>query len=83
MTHNEHLRKADELYELHTKKSGDAVHVYIKDGEASVFPTLDNFVRRVYFGEDVERFYCKESELAALYELENYYSMKHFISLKK
>ena len=68
MVHNEHLRKADELYEVRHDNNGNAIHVYIKDGQAVVFPTLDDLVRRVYFGEDTERFYCSEDLLFELYE---------------
>jgi hypothetical protein len=68
MIHNEHLKKADELYEIRHDNNGNAIHVYIKDGEAIVFPTLHDFVMRVYHGYAVERFYLHE------YTLENMYS---------
>ena len=80
MLHNEHLRKADETYECRHDDSGDAIHVLIKDGEAIVFPTLNDLVKRVYFGKEVERFYCSEKFLADLYESESYdyYTLKEF-----
>ena len=73
MLHNEHLRKADELYEIRHDNKGNAIHVYIKDGEAIIFPTLHDLVRCVYFGENnVDRLYILESELEALYQSESY-----------
>lgn len=80
MLHNEHLRKADETYECRHDDNGNAIHVLIKDGEAIVFPTLDDFVKRVYFGQEVERFYCSENLLFDLYESDsfNYYTLKEF-----
>ena len=77
MIHNEHLRKADESYEIRHDNHGNAVHVYIKDGEAIIFPTLEDFIRRVYFGEEVERFYVSEEDLESLYGGSySYYDMK-------
>lgn len=79
MLHNEHLRKADELYEIRHDNNGNAIHVFIKDGEAIVFPTLDDFIMYEYFGNHfVERFYINEHELVNLYGFEdyNYYSLK-------
>lgn len=68
MIHNEHLRKADETYELRHDNNGNAVHVYIKDGSAILFPTLDDFVKHVYFGDNsVLRYYCSEDELGFFY----------------
>ena len=79
MLHNEHLRKADELYEVRHDNKGNAIHVYIKDGEAIVFPTLNDFIFKVYFGTPiVERFYLAEHQLESLYAFDdyNYYSLK-------
>lgn len=79
MLHNEHLRKADELYECRHDNNGNAIHVYIKDGEAIVFPTLFDLIRYEYLGgSNVERFYLNEHELCNLYGHENYdyYSLK-------
>jgi hypothetical protein len=80
MTHNEHLRKADESYEIRHDNNGNAIHVLIKDGEAIVFPTLHDFVSRVYFGQEVEQFYCPEELLSDLYESDSYYyyTLKEF-----
>lgn len=80
MIHIEHLRKADENYEIRHDNSGNVIHVYYTDGEAIVFPTLHDLVIRVYFGEESERFYCEEEFLNDLYESEhyNYYSLKEF-----
>ena len=33
MIHTEHLRKADESYEVRHDNNGNAVHAYIKDGK--------------------------------------------------
>lgn len=79
MLHNEHLTKADELYEVRHDGIGNAIHIYIKDGEAIVFPILDYFINYIYFGKpDVERFYLSEHELFNLYSFEvyDYYSLK-------
>lgn len=78
MLHNEHLRKADESYEIRHDHSGNAIHVYIKDGEAVVFPTLVCMIRWLLFGSQEERFYVGEVDLDALYEHDeyNYYKLK-------
>ena len=80
MLHNEHLRKADELYECRHDNNGNAIHLYIQDGEARIFPTLWDLIRYEYFGySDVERFYLYEHELTNLYGSEkyDYYSLKN------
>ena len=46
--------------------------VYIKDGEAIVFPSLYDLVMRVFFGNEVERFYIDEDKLDALYQENDY-----------
>jgi hypothetical protein len=79
MLHNEHLRKADELYEVRHDDNGNAIHVFIKDGEAIVFQNLNDFVFYNYFGSpDIERFYLDEEQLARLYiyDIYDYYSLK-------
>jgi ribosomal protein S19 len=78
MTHNEHLRKADELYEVRHDNNGNAIHVYIKDGEAIIFPSLHDFVTRIYYGQEVERFYVKEEALFDMYteNAYDYYTLK-------
>jgi hypothetical protein len=78
MIHNEHLQKADELYEVRHDNNGNAIHVYIKDGEAIIFPTLHDFVMRVYYGQEVERFYLEEESLDAMYDESayDYYTLK-------
>lgn len=73
MLHNEHLRKADELYELRHDNNGNAIHLFIKDGEAIAFPTLHDFIAYLYLGQsETERFYINEDNLGDLYENENY-----------
>jgi hypothetical protein len=86
MIHNEHLRDASETYEIRYYQSNSdlAIHVYITDGEAVVFPTLHNLVRWVYFGErdqTLEHFRVGESRLSGLYDtgLYNYYSLKDYV----
>lgn len=80
MIHSEHLRKADENYEIRHDNSGNVIHVYHTDGDAIVFPTLHDLVARIYFGEEVERFYCTEEFLSDLYDSSsyNYYTLKKF-----
>jgi hypothetical protein len=72
MLHNEHLRKVDESYEIRFDTNGNVIHVFIKDGEAIVFPTLHDLVSQVYLGQEVERFYCSEELLSDLYESDSY-----------
>lgn len=78
MLHNEHLRKADESYEIRHDHSGNVIHVYIKDGEAVLFPTLIEMIRWLLFGSQEERFYMNEEDLERLYEHDeyNYYKLK-------
>lgn len=78
MLHNEHLRKADELYEVRHDNSSNAIHVYIKDGIALIFPTLHDFVMKVYFGETSEYFTTFEDKLDDIYatEIYDYYKIK-------
>jgi hypothetical protein len=79
MLHNEHLRKADELYEVRHDNDGNAIHIFIKDGEAIVFQNLNDFVFYIYLSyPDIERFYLDEEELINLYSFEvyDYYSLK-------
>lgn len=73
MLHNEHLVKADELYEIRHDSNGNAIHVFIKDGEAIVFPTLWDFIKYEILGDaNVERFYLGEHELVNLYGIDEY-----------
>jgi hypothetical protein len=79
MLHNEHLRKADELYEVRHDDNSNAIHVFIKDGEAIIFPSLWDLVQYKYLGvNDIERFYLDEEELSKLYSHDSYdyYSLK-------
>jgi hypothetical protein len=77
--HNEHLRKADETYEIRHDNNGNAIHVYIDGyGGAKVYPTLNELVKDVYLNEESESFYIKEDELEHLYDFEeyNFYKMR-------
>lgn len=79
MIHNEHFLKADDTYEIRHDNNGNAVHVYIKDGEAIVFPTAyDLFSYVVNANAEAERFYLPEEELDKMYECGeyNYYDLK-------
>jgi hypothetical protein len=78
MLHSEHLAKADESYEIRFDSNGNVIHVYVKDGEAIIFPALHEFVMRIYYGQEVERFYLDEYTLTDMYnESEyNYYELK-------
>jgi hypothetical protein len=73
MTHNEHLRKADETYEVRHDNCDNAIHVYIKDGYAKIFGSLDDFINYVY-GIDGTREYIEVDEqmLEAIYETDAY-----------
>lgn len=66
--HNEHLLKADELYEVVHDDKGNALHVYIKDGDAIIFDSLHDFVSHVYLAKpNVHRYYASEDELETYY----------------
>jgi predicted RecB family endonuclease len=82
MTHNEHLRKADETYEVRHDNCGNAIHVYIKDGYAKIFGSMDDFINYIY-GIDSSRYYIevKEGMLDAIYETDAYTlnQVKNFI----
>lgn len=73
MIHNEHLRKADELYEIRHDMHGNAIHVYVTGGEAIIFRSLNDFIKHVYFGDpDVSCYYALEEDLSKLYECPEY-----------
>lgn len=73
MIHSEHLRASDESYEIRHDNSGNAIHVFIEDGWASIFPTLNDLVKRSYFGDyTVEHFQCEEKHLESIYSTDNY-----------
>lgn len=73
MVLSEHLRKADESYEVRFNNQGDAIHVYIKDSEAIVFALLGDLIRHVYLGEpNVERMYFTEEQLSEVYSSDEY-----------
>jgi hypothetical protein len=79
MIHNEHLRKADETYEVRHDNCGNALHVYIKDGYAKIFGSLDDFINHIYMGEGgrfelLSRDYIEVDEqmLESIYETDAY-----------
>ena len=73
MTHNEHLRKADETYEVRHDNCDNAIHVYIKDGYAKIFGSLDDFINYIY-GIDSDREYIEvdEAMLELIYDTDAY-----------
>lgn len=80
MIHNEHFLRADDLYEIRHDNNGNAIHVYVKDGDAIVFPTAYDLFAYVVQGKPTtERFYIAEAELSAMYTSEhyNYYHLKN------
>lgn len=82
MTHNEHLRKADETYEVRHDNCDNAIHVYIKDGYAKIFGSLDDFINYIY-GIDNSREYIEVDEgmLDSIYDSDAYTlnQVKNFI----
>jgi hypothetical protein len=78
MLHNEHFLKADRLYEIRHDNNGNAIHVFIKDGEVIVYSSITDLIRSNVYGEEVERFYLDEDDLDKLYESNNYdyYTLK-------
>lgn len=86
MTHNEHLRKADELYEVRHDNCGNALHVYIKDGYAKIFGSLDDFIKYVY-NDDVYIDFIEvdEETLESIYETQAYtlHQVKNYIISKQ
>lgn len=71
MLHSEALKKG--TYEVRHDDDGNAIHVYIKDGKAKVFPTLVDFVGHVYYGKkNIEHKTISEDDLFDLYESEHY-----------
>lgn len=83
MVHNEHFRKADESYEVWHDNNGNAVHMYIKDGEVILFPTLWCMVNYLTTGDNnIERTYFDEDRLSEIPDAMhyNYYSIRDWIS---
>lgn len=83
MIHNEHLRKADELYEVWHDNNGNAIHMYIKDGEVIIFPNLLRLVEYVILGNSsTERVHMTEDKLDKIPDdiRYNYYSVRDWAS---
>lgn len=73
MIHFEYLRKDDEMYEVRHDNCGSAIHVYISEGEAVIFPTLNDLVRYVYFNENViDKCTVDEGALPGIYDSGKY-----------
>ena len=82
MIHNEHLRKADETYEVRHDNCGNAIHVYIKDGYAKIFASLDDFINYIYMDKVSYDFIeVEERMLESIYETNAYdfHKVKNFI----
>lgn len=82
MIYNEHLTN-DETYEVRHDNNGYAIHVFITDGDAIIYPTLGDLIRHQYRGDmDVERMYLDEEDLEKLYESEyySYHSLKPIVN---
>jgi hypothetical protein len=82
MVHNEHFRRADELYEIWHDNNGQAIHMLIKDGEAIIFKDLHDFVLYNYLGTDVDRVYISEDALNDIPDecRYNYYKLRDYVS---
>ena len=78
MIHNESFLRADDLYEVRHDSNGNAIHVYVKDGEAIVFPSAYDLSMYVINGKDCDRFYISESRLTDMYVSNeyNYHALK-------
>lgn len=73
MYHNENLKKGDDLYEIRHNGNGEAIHIYTKDDECIIFPTLDDLVRHEYLGEpNVERFYLSSDDVMNMFDSSDY-----------
>lgn len=73
MLHNEHLRRADESYEIRHDHNGNAIHIYLKDNKAIIFGSLHDFIAYLYLGEsEIERLYLDEHNLSDLYNSKSY-----------
>jgi hypothetical protein len=73
MIHNEHLNRADTLYECRHDGRGNAIHAIIKDGEAVIYSTLQDLIDSHYFFEPGKsKMYLREEQLEQLYECESY-----------
>jgi len=75
---SEHLFRADQNIEVYEFKSGSLVWAYYKDGEYILFRNLDDFVKYIYLGEDIERIYLSEEELDTIFEDEGNFSNFNF-----
>ena len=90
MIHTEHLRKADESWEIIHDNEGNAIHFYHKDGTLMMFPTLDDLIKRIYLGDmtaqythiDLEN-YENDPDIALAclhdYNIYNYYELGKLI----
>jgi hypothetical protein len=75
MTHSEHLKKADESYEIRHDNNGNAIHIYIREGVAVVFASLSDLISYTHFAkvdEGIKRYYMLEEHLSQLYDIPEY-----------
>jgi len=62
-----------ETYEVRHDNNGNCIHVFITDGDAVIYPTLQDLIGHRYgTGMGVERVYLDEEDLPKLYESEFY-----------
>ena len=82
MFYSEHLSRADESYEIRFDLQGNVIHVFFTDGYAIVFPSLHDLFLRIYYGNEVERFYVDEETLNRMYDGNsyNYWDLKELYS---
>jgi len=74
MIHNEYLFRANQNYEIRHDNNGNAIHVFIKDTYANIYPTLESLIKREFLSEEVEEWFCVDSEqvLSELYTTDSY-----------
>jgi hypothetical protein len=80
MTHIEYLGDDKGCYEIRHNDYGAAIHVYILDSDAIIFPSLDELIRYVYLGDrDMKYISIPVGALEELYESKHYdyRSIKH------
>jgi hypothetical protein len=78
MVHNEKLLGSNGSYEIWADGDGYAIHLYIRESDAFIFPTLNDLIRYVYFDDfNVEHISMPEDELSQIYsQRKHYYIIK-------
>ena len=70
--HNEHVFYADRIYEIRHNSEGEAIHVFIKNGYANIYPSLEYFLEGEIYMTEVEHICVEEKSLSQLYECPHY-----------